>query len=174
MHVRPEGRRREGLRRRIRTNEGENALAACERRKSEDDEASNALSEASLAPIVTGLGIAGALGLVVVLFYCCLWGDADRPPQPLLGVAGDGPRHRHPARPAAPGADLVRLLRPLLIVGKVPGGKPPAWEAGEAIPWPTPGERAAAELEPGEDAEETPADGSESADSERRKRKQRE
>jgi hypothetical protein len=62
----------------------------------------------------------------------------------------------------------------LLIVGKVPGGKPPAWEAGEAIPWPTPGERAAAELEPGEDAEETPADGSESGDGERRKRKRRE
>jgi hypothetical protein len=28
----------------------------------------------------------------------------------------------------------------LLFVDKVPGGRPPAWEAGEAIPWPKPGE----------------------------------
>ena len=28
----------------------------------------------------------------------------------------------------------------LLFVGRVPGGRPPAWEAGEAIPWPRPGE----------------------------------
>jgi hypothetical protein len=28
----------------------------------------------------------------------------------------------------------------LLVVGRVPGGRPPAWEAGEAIPWPRPGE----------------------------------
>jgi hypothetical protein len=28
----------------------------------------------------------------------------------------------------------------LLFVGRVPGGRPPAWEAGEAIPWPKPGE----------------------------------
>lgn len=35
----------------------------------------------------------------------------------------------------------------LTFIGKVPGGQPPAWEAGEAIPWPTPGEKAAKELE---------------------------
>jgi hypothetical protein len=35
----------------------------------------------------------------------------------------------------------------LTFLGKVPGGQPPAWGTGEAIPWPTPGERAAAELE---------------------------
>ncbi len=28
----------------------------------------------------------------------------------------------------------------LLFVGRVPGGRPPAWEADEAIPWPRPGE----------------------------------
>ena len=36
----------------------------------------------------------------------------------------------------------------LLALGIVPGGRPPAWEAGEAVPWPTPGEKAAEELEP--------------------------
>jgi hypothetical protein len=34
----------------------------------------------------------------------------------------------------------------LTFLGKAPGGQPPAWGAGEAIPWPTPGEKAAAEL----------------------------
>ena len=34
-----------------------------------------------------------------------------------------------------------------LLMGWVPGGKPPAWQSGEAEPWPTPGEKAAAELE---------------------------
>lgn len=28
----------------------------------------------------------------------------------------------------------------LLFAGRVPGGRPPAWEAGEAVPWPRPGE----------------------------------
>lgn len=154
-------------------NEGENALEACERRKTEDDEASNALSEASLTPLVTGLGFAGALGLLIVLFYCCLWGMRTGLLSRFWGSLG-----------MALGIVILLGLLPLaliwfayfglLIVGKVPGGKPPAWEAGEAIPWPTPGERAAAELEPGEDAEETPADGSEGTDGERRKRKQRE
>ena len=42
----------------------------------------------------------------------------------------------------------------LLAVGKLPGGRPPAWDAGEAIPWPTPGEKAAQEMQPQEpDAE---------------------
>ncbi len=38
----------------------------------------------------------------------------------------------------------------LLLLGLVPGGKPPAWAAGESIPWPTPGEKAADELSPDE------------------------
>ena len=41
----------------------------------------------------------------------------------------------------------------LLLVGKLPGGRPPAWAAGEAVPWPTPGERMAKEIE----TEERPA-----------------
>jgi hypothetical protein len=71
----------------------------------------------------------------------------------------------------------------LLVLGRVPGGRPPAWAAGEAIPWPTPGEKAAAELEGTEPLEEPeqPALSNGNGDSpsddggggERRKRKQR-
>lgn len=42
----------------------------------------------------------------------------------------------------------------LTFLGKAPGGRPPAWDAGEAIPWPTPGERAAASLEESSPKEE--------------------
>ena len=38
----------------------------------------------------------------------------------------------------------------LLFMGWVPGGRPPAWAAGEAVPWPTPGEKAAESLEASE------------------------
>jgi hypothetical protein len=34
----------------------------------------------------------------------------------------------------------------LLLIARVPGGKPPAWKSGESIPWPTPGDRAAADM----------------------------
>jgi hypothetical protein len=154
---------------------GETAQVACERRKTEDDEASNAISEASLTPLVTGLGIAGALGLLVTLFYCCLWGMRTGLLTRFWGSLG-----------MALGIVIFLGLLPLaliwfayfglLVLGKVPGGRPPAWEAGEAVPWPTPGERAAAELEPGEEAGEgtgSEADGS-PGEGERRKRKQRE
>jgi len=148
--------------------QGESAQAACERRKGEDDEASNALSDASLAPLVTGLGVAGGLGLAIVLFYCCLWAMRTGLLSRFWGSLG-----------MALGIAILVGLLPLaliwfayfglLVLGKLPGGRPPAWEAGEAVPWPTPGEKAAAELEPSERVEADPDDAEE-----KRKRKQRE
>jgi hypothetical protein len=35
-----------------------------------------------------------------------------------------------------------------LILGRTPKGRPPAWEAGEAVPWPKPGEEPAAQSTP--------------------------
>jgi hypothetical protein len=147
------------------------ALAQCAKTKVADEEASNAVSEASTRGIATGFGLGGRLGLAVALFYSCLyamrtglltrfWGSLGM----ALGVAA-----------------LLLLVQftmiwfiyfGLLLLGRLPGGRPPAWAAGEAIPWPTPGEKAAASLEatePPDDAPEPPALG----DGERRKRKQR-
>ena len=111
---------------------------------------------------------------MVALFYSCLWamrtGILTRFWGSLgmaLGVA------------ALLGLVIFTLVWfvyfALLALDRVPGGKPPAWAAGEAIPWPTPGEKAAAELEP-EDGGEVlgPANGDDPEDGgERRKRKQR-
>ncbi len=148
--------------------QGETPLAACEREKGEDDEASNALGEASLAPFVSGFGIAGGLGLAIVLFYCCLWamrtGLLTRFWGSLgmaLGVA------------ALLGLILFTLIWfvyfALMILGVA---RPPAWEAGEAIPWPSPGEKAAAELEPREAEDSDEGEGDDPG--EKRKRKRRE
>jgi hypothetical protein len=41
------------------------------------------------------------------------------------------------------GLFLWVLALGLLILGRWPGGRPPAWDAGEAVPWPRPGEEAA-------------------------------
>jgi len=154
---------------------GESPLKACEERKLEDDAASEARTDASLAPIATGLELAGALGFVVALFYTCLWAMRTGLLTRFWGSLGM----------ALGVATLLGLLPFLLIwllyvafmfLGKVPGGRPPAWEAGEAIPWPTPGEKAAAELEPEDGWDEPGAEGGpeDEGDGPKRKRKQRE
>jgi hypothetical protein len=137
---------------------GETALKACEDREVEDDEASNAIADASLAGIVSGLGIAGGLGLLFAFLYTGLWAMRTGLLPRFWGSLGMV-------------AGFAFLLGPLFIVtmiwllyfgflclGAVPGGRPPAWAAGEAVPWPSPGEKAAAEMEPKYDLEEEEAE----------------
>jgi len=141
--------------------QGETPQRACEDRKLEDDAASRATRDASLAPLATGLGLAGAFGFVVSLLYTGLWAMRTGLLSRFWGSVGMV-------------AGIAFLLGPLFLValvwfvyfgllclGLVPGGRPPAWEEGEAVPWPTPGEKAAEELEPeggwDKDEEEGPA-----------------
>lgn len=130
----------------------ETPRVACERQEVEDDEASNAVTEASPSSLANFFGILGALSLIVGLFYTSLWamrtGVLSRFWAALgmaLGVT------------VLLGIILFLLIWiiyiGLLIGGWLPGGRPPAWAAGEAVPWPTPGEKAAEELE------SKPADG---------------
>ena len=120
---------------------GSSPQADCVTTKIEDDKATNALSEATYRGAATGFGLGGRLGLAVALLYSCLfamrvgllsrfWGSLGM----ALGVAA-----------------LLLLVQFVLIFfiyfglvlfGKIPGGRPPAWAAGEAVPWPTPGESA--------------------------------
>jgi hypothetical protein len=157
---------------------GESPLEACETHKVEDDEASNARTEAGAAPFATGFGIAGGLGFVIALVYSCLWGMRTGLLTRFWGSLG-----------MALGVGTLLGLLPFLlfwfvffgflVLGLFPGGRPPAWAAGEAIPWPTPGEKAATELEPQNDSEEQGSpdlpDESDAGESgPKRKRKQRE
>lgn len=141
-----------------------------------DDKAQNAVRDASTNAVATGLGLGGRLGLAFAFIYSCLWGMRTGLLTRFWGSLGM----------ALGVAALLLLIQftliwflyfALLVAGWVPGGRPPAWAAGEAIPWPSPGEKAAGELTRGDGeaggdpaAPEPSAGGS---DGPRRKRKQR-
>jgi hypothetical protein len=108
--------------------------------------ASDSISGASLRTLGAGLGIAGVLGFTIGMLYTCLqamrvglltrfWGS--------LGVALGAVSILF-----FPYNTLWFVYLGFLLLGRVPGNRPPAWAAGEAIPWPTPGEKAAADLSP--------------------------
>ena len=105
----------------------------------------------SLADVTTGVGVAGALSFAFAMAYTCFqamraglltrfWGSLGA----ALGVASFAFSQYTP---------LWFIYLGLLIGGWTPRGRPPAWEAGEAMPWQTPGERAAESLQ-GEDGED--------------------
>lgn len=126
---------------------GTSPLKDCETTEQEESKAENALSEASVRDAATGFGLAGRIGLAVALVYSCLWAMRVGLLSRFWGSLG-----------MALGVAALLLLVQfcliffiyfgLLLIGKLPGGRPPAWAAGEAVPWPTPGERMAKELEP--------------------------
>jgi len=150
--------------------EDEKPVAGCEKEKREDDAASNALSDASLTTPAGILTLGGGLLFAIGLFYTCLWAMRTGLLSRFWGSLG-----------MALGIAILLgfvilaivwfFYLGLLYLGFLPGSKPPAWEEGKAVAWQTPGERAAAELEPAETVEE---DSAVEAGAERRKRKQRE
>jgi hypothetical protein len=157
---------------------GGDPLADCTNTKLRDDAAEDVISGAAIGQIASGLQLAGRLGLAFALLYGCLyamrvglltrfWGSLGM----ALGVAA--------LLPLIQFTLIWFLYFGFLLLGWVPGGRPPAWAAGEAIPWPSPGEKVAAELEPEEpdDAGSPPelgtGDDEPGPGGERRKRKQR-
>ncbi len=126
---------------------GESPTQDCVNTKVHDNEATNALDDAGYRTLATWFGLAGRLGLAVVLIVCCLYGMRTGLLSRFWGSMGM----------ALGVAALLLLVQftliffiyfALLLIGKLPGGRPPAWAAGEAIPWPTPGQKVAAEIEP--------------------------
>jgi hypothetical protein len=126
---------------------GETVLAACERRKTEDDAASNAVGEASLAPLVSGIGIAGSLGLIASLIYSCLWAIRTGVLTRFWGSFGMAAAVAFVLGPLFI-VTMIWMIYFALLVAGILRNRPPAWDAGEAVAWPTPGERMAKEIEP--------------------------
>lgn len=121
-----------------------------------NDVASDAISDAPLRPLAVGFELGGRIGFVVAMFYTALhamrtglltrfWGSLG---MALGAISFILPQYSF----------FWFIYLGLLIAGWVPGGRPPAWAAGEAIPWPTPGEKAAAELEPPAEEPEQPVE----------------
>ncbi len=129
-----------------------------------DDVATETSNDASLRPLAAGFGIGGQLGFVVGMVYTTLhamrtglltrfWGSLGM----ALGVISFFSVFFQLAL-------LWYVYLGLLIAGWLPGGRPPAWTAGEAIPWPTPGERASAALEGEEKRDEEEPEATPSGD----------
>jgi hypothetical protein len=106
--------------------------------------ANETITDAPLRPLAAGFGLGGQIGFVVAMVYTCLY--AMR-----VGLL---PRFWGSLGMALGAVSFIFFQFALLwfvylaflLIGQVPGGKPPAWETGEAIPWPSPGEKAAADL----------------------------
>jgi hypothetical protein len=147
-----------------------------------DEAANDAIKEAPLRSLAAGFGIGGQIGFLVAMVYTSLHAMRTGLLTRFWGSLG-----------MALGAVsfiffqftlLWFIYLGMLLAGRVPGGKPPAWQSGEAEPWPTPGEKAAETMaeedeEPLLDAEAIELDAIEGEDPsslesvERRKRKQR-
>jgi len=141
-----------------------------------NEAATDTITEAPMRPLAAGFGLAGQIGFVVAMVYTCLhamrvglltrfWGS--------LGMALGAVSFIF-----FQFALLWFAYLGLLIAGWVPGGRPPAWATGEAMPWPSPGEKAAGTLgdEPADSdgsAPEPPLLPEREGEGERRKRKQR-
>jgi hypothetical protein len=139
--------------------------------------AEDTITDQSLRGVAAGFGIAGQLGFLVGMFYTALHAMRTGLLTRFWGSLG-----------LALAAVSILFFQftllwfvylGLLLAGLLPGPKPPAWETGEAMPWPTPGEKAAGGMGAGGDDEagEEEATGAGEPDrlesGERRKRKQR-
>ena len=149
-----------------------------------DDKAVDFQGDASLRGLAAGIGLAGTLGLTVVSVYTFLWAMRVGLLSRFWGSLAMALSAVSFILPAFLPFYLILLIYlGLLTAGWLPRGRPPAWEAGEAVPWPTPGERMAEQMESeeedgvveGEGAEKPPGEepNPPRQSGERRKRKRR-
>ncbi len=105
------------------------------------------IAEDSLYAISGGITLAGSLALVFGMIYTSLNAMRVGLLTRFLGTLGMavgvaslffGPLF----------VVLYMIALGFLFLGVAPGGKPPAWDAGEAIPWPSPGQQRADQAEP--------------------------
>lgn len=102
----------------------------------------NLTDDSSLTTVSTSLVLPAILGLGVALIYFPL--QAMRAGLltrffATLGMALGGATVLFTSLTLLPDA-LWFLWLGLVFLGRTPQGRPPAWDAGEAIPWPKPGE----------------------------------
>ncbi len=99
------------------------------------------LREAPLRSLAAGFGLGGQLGFLVAMIYTALYAMRTGLLTRFWGSLG-----------VALGAVSFIFFQftllwfvyfGLFLLGWFPGGKPPAWQSGEAEPWPTPGEQIA-------------------------------
>jgi hypothetical protein len=121
-----------------------------------NEAASDVINEGALRSLAFGFWIAGTIGFLVGMIYTSLYAMRTGLLTRFWGSLG-----------VALGAVSIIYFQftllwfiyiGLLLLGIVPGDKPPAWRSGKAEPWPTPGEKAAADLAPAAEDSENQAD----------------
>lgn len=119
------------------------------------DLADDKVTEASLTGLAIGFNLGGRLGLAITMVYVCLhalrvglltrfWASLGM----ALGVVS------FIFLPFFMFLLIWFVFLGLVISGRAPSGRPPAWAAGRAIPWPTPGEQMAEQLAAGRDVDD--------------------
>jgi hypothetical protein len=126
--------------------DGKTGLAACEAKTTEESKATAAIKDSTLLKIGQFAGLAGGLSLVVGLLYVGLWSMRTGLLTRFWGSLGMAVGFASIIG-FSPLAFIWFIYIGLMLTGAM-RGRPPAWEAGEAIPWPTAGEKAAREMEP--------------------------
>ncbi|HEY8466933.1 MAG TPA: hypothetical protein VIL04_09025 [Solirubrobacterales bacterium] len=108
--------------------------------------AENLLSEQGLMSVAQAVGAAGLLSLIFAIVYTALWamraGLLTRFSATLGMALAVGLILGPLAQTVLPVMFMWFAYVGLVIAGRPPGGRPPAWDAGVAIPWPRPGEEA--------------------------------
>jgi hypothetical protein len=144
-----------------------------------DAQANKITGDNSTLQASQGLLLPAVLGLIVLMIYVPLQALRCGLVTRFLGSLG-----------MALGASMILILPiavlamlawtgflGLTFVGRVPGGRPPAWEAGKAIPWPRPGEIAESDVIEGDasevDGDQAGGSGSRATPPQKRKRKSR-
>jgi hypothetical protein len=116
--------------------------------------ATETIDDAPLRPLAAGFGLGGQIGFVVAMVYTCLYAMRVGLLPRFWGSLG-----------MALGAVSFLFFQftllwfiyfGILLLRK--DSQPPAWAAGEPIPWPTPGDKAAAAMEssPADNGTRTP------------------
>ena len=111
------------------------------------DLADDKVTGASLTGLAIGFNLGGRLGLAITMVYVCLhalrtglltrfWASLGM----ALGVVS------FLFLPFFMFLLIWFVYVGVMVSGRAPGGKPPAWDAGRAIPWPSPGERMAEQM----------------------------
>jgi hypothetical protein len=117
-----------------------------------DEIANETISDAPLRPLAAGFGLGGQLGFAIAMVYTCLY--AMR-----VGLL---PRFWGSLGMALGAVSFIFFQFALLwfvylgILLLRRGSQPPAWATGEAIPWPSPGDKAATAMGSSPNEESSP------------------
>lgn len=103
--------------------------------------ADDLVEDQGLLSVYQGVALAGPIGFTFAVVYTTLWGMRVGLLTRFVGTLGIALGVAQILIPFMLVALMVWVAWVgLIFIDRIPGGRPPAWAAGEAIPWPKPGE----------------------------------